>query len=229
MSKNHRLFKHYPLNGMATVSTGQVPTPYHIYGGYGVFIGGTVDLAAARQLLRQETVAPIEAGDGRTSMGIWISNFTDASLGPHHELQFSFFVGGQQGQRIGSHPLGLLALMSSPEARMMCHGLWNNTPTVVAYNRELLSLNACLASSAIEYDAGTLDFRFQDGSSRQPLLSGKLRQLDRVSLRTNWDVMAQVGFRRIRTYAQQPWVRLQILNPMGVVFTRNAVAESFTK
>ncbi len=45
-ARQHELFKRYPIDGAATISTGEVPTPYHIYDGYGAFIGGTADLAA---------------------------------------------------------------------------------------------------------------------------------------------------------------------------------------
>src|SRR5690349_3233391 len=92
MSRNHRLFRQYPLRGKAVISTGEVPTPYHIYDGFGALIGGTADLSAVRELLKKEVVMPADNGDGRTPMAIWIYKFTDASLGPHHELQFSFFT-----------------------------------------------------------------------------------------------------------------------------------------
>ncbi len=42
--KDHALFKRYPLHGTAQLSTGEVPMPYHIYRGYGLFIGGTASL-----------------------------------------------------------------------------------------------------------------------------------------------------------------------------------------
>lgn len=229
MRTDHQLFGQYPLNETATISTGLVPTPYHIYDGYGVFIGGTADLAATRQLLRQESVIPMETQDGRAPMGIWICNFTEASLGPHHELQFSFFVSDQPRGPIASHPLSLLSHMTSPDARMLCHGLWNSTPTAVAYNRELLSLDARLAGSRIKYEAGTLAFNIQDESSKRPVLKGTLPHLDRVSWRAHWDVMRQVGFRRVWELARQPWIGLRILNPVGVVLSRNSEAESFTK
>jgi hypothetical protein len=46
MSRDHLFFKQHPLAGQAQLSTGTVPTPYHVYDGRGVFIGGTADLAA---------------------------------------------------------------------------------------------------------------------------------------------------------------------------------------
>jgi hypothetical protein len=229
MSRNHPLFTQFPLNGSALTSAGRVSTPYHVYDGYGVFIGGTADLAATRELLRMEEVAPIATRDGRTPMGIWICNFTEASLGPHHELQFSFFADDRSLIRVKSHPFGLLAHMTSPRARMICHGLWNNTQNAVAYNRELLTLNSRLAQSHIQFEQGDLTFTFWDERNRQPVLSGTLFDLDKASLRASWNVMRQVGFRHSLALARRPWMNLQILNPVGVCLNRNAAAQSFTK
>ncbi|HZQ69357.1 MAG TPA: hypothetical protein VFA68_12625 [Terriglobales bacterium] len=223
------MFRQYPLNGKATISTGEVPTPYHIYDGYGALIGGTADLSAVQQLLKKEAVMPVDRGDGRTFMGIWICNFTDASLGPHHELQFSFFTGDQPTGRSTDHALELLALMTRPDTKMLCHGLWNSTPQVVAYNRELLSLNSRLANSQIHNGAGGLEFTFEDGENRVPLISGRLLKCMRFSMRATWDAMLQIGFRRVWSMARQPWVSLRILNPTGVMLPRNAVTESYTK
>jgi hypothetical protein len=229
MSRNHRLFREYPLNGRATISTGEVPTPYHIYDGFGALIGGTADLAAVRALLEKENVAPVDNGDGRTPMAIWICNFTDASLGPHCELQFSFFTGARMNRAAANHPLHLLSLMTDPGTRMLCHGLWNNTAQVVAYNRELLSLNAHLASSHVCNKTGELRFAFSDKESQVPLISGVLSKCARFSMRATWHAMAQIGFRKTWAMARKPWIGLQILNPTGVSLPRNAVAQSFTK
>lgn len=45
------LLKQFPLSGSAVIPTGNVPTPYHIYNGFGLFIGGVCDLNEAKQLL----------------------------------------------------------------------------------------------------------------------------------------------------------------------------------
>ncbi len=140
--KDHQLFKQFPIQSTVQISTGAAPSPYQVYDGFGLFIGGTADLAAVKQLLKDENVTPIQTSDGKALMGIWVCNFTNASLGPHHELQFSFFVSRQQMAPIAPHPFNAFALITHQEVQMMCHGLWNNTPNVFAYNREILSLNA---------------------------------------------------------------------------------------
>ena len=104
--KDHALFKRYPLHGTAQLSTGEVPMPYHIYRGYGLFIGGTASLPEVRDLLRDEAVTPTQNADGQALMGVWVCDFTDASPGPHHELQLSIFVSPTNSAPISSHPLG---------------------------------------------------------------------------------------------------------------------------
>jgi hypothetical protein len=165
----HALFKRFPLNGSAHLTTGEAPTPYHIYDGYGAFIGGTADFDAVRHLIKNEQVTPARNAAGQGLMGVWVCDFAEASLGPHHELQFSIFVTRGVAPPVSSHPLGLLAAMlTRPDMQMMCHGLWNNTPTVVTYNREVLSLNARLAESAIQRDAQRLTFSIKDRATVRP-------------------------------------------------------------
>jgi hypothetical protein len=226
---DHPLFQQHPLNGHITLSTGEAPTPYHIYDGYGLFIGGVCDLVAAQQLLKPETVAPLQTIDGQALMGVWICDFTDASLGPHHELQFSIFVSGQPVAPIDLRPFTLLTLMlTRPDIQMLCHGLWNNTPTVVAYNREYLSLNARHTDSRIERDPKAARFAFNDQTTGQAILAGAVQQPQRASWRANLNFMTSIGFKRSLALRRQPWISMTVLNPVGVMLDRNAAAQTFT-
>ena len=228
--RDYRLFKQYPLNGKVVLSTGDAPTPYHIYSGYGALIGGTADLAAVQHLLQGEGVVPVQTTAGQALMGIWVCDFTDASLGPHHELQFSIFVSRTGVRDIAPKPLSLIAVMlTRPDVQMLCHGLWNNTPVVVAYNRELLSLNACLSDSTIMRDASALQFRITDHASGMRILAGKLSQPRQASWRANFALLAQLGPARMQRVMQQPWVTMQIVNPASGALARNVVAQAFTK
>jgi hypothetical protein len=227
---DHPLFRQYPLSGRVALSTGEAPSPYHIYDGCGVFIGGTADLGAARDLLRNEQVSPVQTSDGRALMGIWVCDFTDASLGPHHELQFSIFVSRGEVPPVAPRPLGLLAAMlARPDVLMMCHGLWNNTPNVVAYNREALSLNARLSQSAITRDAQAMTFRVGDRANGSPILSGRLSKPRQASARANVDMIALLGFGTLARVSRQPWVGMRVMNPLGVKLAHNAEAQSYTK
>ncbi len=228
--RDHALFRNYPLNGNALVSVGSVPTPYHIYDGYGVFIGGTADLAAVQTLLRGEQVLPLTTEAGRALMGIWICDFVEASLSPHHELQFSIFVTrNPSSPPLLAHPIGLLsAMLTRPDLQMLCHGLWNNTPQVVAYNRELLSLNARLTASHLEQTGGTVKFSFSDTETGHSLLDGQLALPQRTPSAITRALMTQMGFFRALRVARQPAVHMQVVNPLGVNLTHNAVADAYT-
>jgi hypothetical protein len=228
--QHHALFQQYPLAGSAVVSTGKLPTPYHVYDGHGVFIGGTADLGAVRTLLAPENVVPVQTESGHALMGVWVCDFTHASLGAHHELQFSLFVSHAPLAPVSAHPLGLIRLMlARPDVKMLCHGLWNNTPDAVAYNRELLALAARQSESRIERDAVTLDFAVRDVEAGTPVLAGRIVRPQRPSWRVNLTLVAQLGLRRLRALAKLPWLRMQILNPVSSRLARNASADSFTK
>lgn len=229
-ARTHKLFQQYPLNGKATLTTGEVPTPYHIYDGYGALIGGVADLTAVQQLLQNEEVIPLQTGAGQALVGIWLCDFTDASLGPHHELQFSIFVTRQPAPAISNHPLALLAAMlTRPDVEMLCHGLWNNTSTVVAYNRELLSLNAQLSDSMIARDAQQMRFAVRDATNGQPILTGALSKPDQPAWRASLGLLGQVGLGQTIRVTRQPWVSMAVVNPLGVRLPHNAVAQALTK
>ncbi len=227
--RDHQLFKRFPLAGTATLSTGEAPTPYHIYDGYGLFIGGTGEAVAVQQLLKAEALTPVQTTDGRAVLGLWICDFTDASLGPHHELQFSIFVTPHESAPIAPHPLNApLLMLTRPDVQMLCHGLWNNTPPVVAYNRELLSLNARLCNSRIEETDHALRFAFTDSATDRPVLSGEVSHPRQASARANWAFMHRLGWRRGWAVTRQPWLELDVLNPLGVKLDRHAAARTYT-
>lgn len=228
--RDHLLFQRYPLAGESAISVGSVPTPYHVYDGHGLFIGGTADLAAARELLAPEQVRPVQTTGGRALMGVWVFDFTDASLGAHHELQFSVFASDRPQAPIDGHPLSLIDVMlTRPDVQMLCHGLWNSTPRAVAYNRELLGLNARVSDSRIERDDRTIHFSVDDRQSGTPVLEGRIHRPQRASWRANLALLRRLGWPRLSALAKLPWLGMQILNPVGEVLDRNAVAQSFTK
>lgn len=228
--REHALFQRYPLTGTATLTTGTVPTPYHIYAGYGLFMGGTADLTAVQRLLQPETVMPLQTAAGQAVMGVWLCDFSDASLGPHHELQFSLFVTRQPAPPLADHPLALLgAMLTRPDLQMLCHGLWNNTPTVVAYNRELLSLNAKLSVSTMACDAKQLTFAVADAVSGAAILSGTVANPQKSSWQATFGLLSQLGFGPALRLNRQPWVTMAVVNPLGVHLAQNAVAQAMNK
>lgn len=226
------LFDKYPLRGDVTLSCGPVPQPYHIYDGYGLLIGGTADLAAARGLLAQEQVVPVIAGPERTFMAVWVCDFTKASLGPHLELQFSFFVARRPIKIEAKHPLTLLKVMlSRADVGMFCHGLWNNSATVVAYNREVLGLDARLAEGEIRGNktTGRFIFHFTDVQTNQPVFHGQTVFQPRATSRVGLALMRQLGLEGIHKLASDPWVTLKVVNPVGPEITGNYEALTYTE
>ena len=227
---NHPLFQRYPIKGSAEVSTGKVPTPYHIYAGYGLFIGGECRFETAQRLLSGEGLELLQTGAGHVVMGIWICNFSDASLGPHHELQISFFSPTKTNAPLESHPLNaLITMLTRSDIRMLCYGLWNNTPGVVAYNREVLSLNARMTESHIERTPDKISFEFLDTQAGLPVLSGEINHPQRTSLRATLDLVRKIGLKRMQEITRQPWTGMKVLNPLGVRLNFHATAQAFSK
>ncbi|MFN8531229.1 MAG: hypothetical protein U0670_21715 [Anaerolineae bacterium] len=228
--RDHALFKRFPLSGKAKLSIGEVPTPYHIYDGYGLFIGGTADLEPVKRLIANEQVIPMQTEDGRALMGLWICDFTDASLEPHHELQFSIFISRGPVRSVPAQPLALLAAMlTRRDMQMMCHGLWNNTSKVVAYNRELLSLDARLTASTIQREASSIRFAFTDAPTGAALLTGSCALPARTPQALNSALMGQMGFFKAIRSLMAPSIHMEVVNPLGVVLPRNATADAYTK
>ncbi len=225
----HPLFERFPLIGRASTSAGLLPMPYHVYDGHGAFVGGEADLPAVQALLARESLHAVQTTEGRALAGLWVFDFTQASLGAHHELQVSLFVSRAPLPPVAAHPLALLELMvTRPEVLMLCHGLWNSTRAAVAYNRELLALDARESVSRIERSAARLVFDVRERAGGQPVLQGTLARPGRAALGANLALLARLGLRRTLALARQPWIRVPVLNPVGPVLARNAAADSYT-
>ena len=228
--REHQLFNQYPLNSSALLTAGQVPTPYHIYDGYGAFVGGRANLEAVQQLLEPEQMSAVQTADGHALMGLWICDFKDASLGPHHELQVSIFVSRGRVGNVSDHPLALLAAMSTrSDIQMMCHGLWNNRLKTVAYNRELLSLNARLSRSIIEANSTRLRFSVSDQVNSRLVCAGQLSRPFEASTLAGLALIGQLGLAETLRLNHKPWIGIRIINPVSILAERNMTAQSYAK
>ncbi len=231
-ARNHALFQTYPQTGTETISTGEVPIPYHVYRGRCLLIGGTINLNAAQTLLKDEAVFPLETAAGKALLGIWICDFQDASLGPHQELQFSFFVSREPAEKVLDHPFAALqALALDPNVAMLAHAIWNDSRDSVAYNREILGLNANLMTGTIAAETNPARLGFQLASSNEgdPLLHGEVKIAPRTSLRASWSLLRLFGLSAMRTFVAQPWLTARVINPKGTQLPFNATALAFTK
>ena len=223
----HPLFGTYSLDGEETISVGQVPTPYQTYDGHGTLIGGTADLTAIKDILRSEQVHPLQTSSGRAVMAIWIVDFSEASLGPHNELQLSILVSHQPLQAINSHPLTLLyALFANPDARMFCWKLWNNTEKVVAYNRELLGLDAKLNQGTIRREDGRKAFHFVDEAGSL-ILEGQVKVEKRTAPVVGWQLFRLLGLRQTLKAFSQPYLGAKVVNPISDAIPFNGDAQSY--
>jgi hypothetical protein len=192
---------------------------YHIYGGHAAFIGGTATLELVRDLLAAESIYAVETSDGRAIVAIWIIDATKASLGPHQELQFSILVSRSRLPKVPPHPfIALNLLQFHPEVRLFCHGLWNNTEAVVAYNREVLSLDAHLMTGTIARDTQRREKRFAFAdASETPIISGAVCEAARAPMNTVVPLLRLVGLNKFIKAARAPWLVAQVVNPIGLL------------
>lgn len=228
-ARKHPLFRQFPLSGKAQLATGErVPTPYHVYAGHGLFIGGTADLGAVNALLQGEQVQAVVTEAGRALAAVWVCDFTDASLGPHHELQVALAVAFGPTEPLSDEPFSLLKAISEGAAvRLLCHGLWNNSETAVAYNRELLGLPARLSRGEVTREAGRKSFTFYDAASGALLARGSVREAPRVGLATTWKIFRGIGFRQMARLTQDPVLSSFVVNPISDAMPYNAEAVAF--
>jgi len=227
-ARNHPLLQRYSLTNSITLSTGSAPMPYLIYDGVGVLIGGTLPYATASAWTQGEDLHPIRTADGNALMAIWLMNFTDASLGAHHELQYSLFVAREPGVVVPSGTFALIDLMAfEPRVRMLCHGLWNNTPVVVAYNSELLGLDARLCASSISADGGKFRFAVSDAANGQALVRGELDQPARPTPAMLMALMRAFGWRKLSALARMPYAHMQVVNRKNPRLPVNTEAQAY--
>lgn len=228
--KQQKLFQHYPLDGEFQLDNETVTTPYHIYDGAILFIGGRADAAVASQLLAQDQLTPILDQNGRALVGLWICDFTDANLGPHHELQISLFASFQPQTAVNAHPFAIYRLLTlNPKAMMVCHGLWNNTKRVVRYNQSHLQLNAQQSDSQFSLDeaAGRWQFEIQEHGSQRPLVAGSIR-LPRPSTAVLWQMSRELGLAGLLKTMRTPFVEVPVVNPISAYAQTNQIARTYT-
>ena len=109
---------------------------------------------------------------------------------------------------------------------MFCYGLWNNTATAVAYNRELLGLEAQLSQGSIQRENGQKAFRFTDETGSL-LFEGCVQESKQTSLKTGWSLARLLGLHQTVRALKQPYLGAKVVNPISEVLPFNADAQSF--
>ena len=228
----HPLFATYPLDATVEVDGEPQSSPYHIYDGEMVLVGGRSDAAAAAGLLRSERLAPVLDSDGNALAALWLCNFTDANLGPHHELQISLFASPVPQPPALRHPFAIHHLLAlNPDVYMVCHGLWNDTLRVVRYNQAHLGLDARLSASRIDHDktARRWNFQVDDAQSRETVVEGTVHIPARQSPAVLWSMAQRLGLRGIVQAARTQYVHVAVVNTRSAFAGDNCVAHTYTR
>jgi hypothetical protein len=222
MTKQHELFRRYPIVGSVNTSCGAQPTPYHVYHGEVFFMGATADLGSVQKLLANEHVYPIATKSGRALMALWLCQFKEASHGTHQEIQFPIFVSREPMPPVEDNPLAPFPLLlTNPDARMLIHGIWNDSPAVVAYNNEILGLGAKQTQGNLQHENGLLSFNFEG------ILEGEIHTLASTAPGMGIALMKSLGWQGMKAFLSQSYLSTQALNRVGK-FQNNASAQTFT-
>lgn len=229
MRSNHPIFKRYPLDGEISLCGETLSTPYHIYDGAMLLLGGTADAAVASKLLSDARMLPLLDENGRALAAVWVGDFTEASLGAHHELQISLFATARPIPRLTPHPFAILrALTVIPETRMVCHGLWNNTRRVVRYNAEHLRLDARFASSEIACASGQWQFRFNNEEGSM-IAQGTLDMTVRQSATAMWQMIRHIGVQGLMRSIRSPFIHVPVTSTCSQFAGQDLVADTYTQ
>lgn len=229
MKSKASLFLDFPLDGEIRLDGETLSTPYHIYDGDLLSIGGTVEFHAAKDLLAKEYLTPLTDENGRALATFWVADFTDANLGPHHELQFSLFASSAPGPAIAAGKYAIFhALANRPEIKMVCHGLWNNTKRVVRYNSEHLFLDARFTQSSITRANGRVDFEFLNASGNM-LLRGNVGAGGFQLPGPLWHMIRQVGLRGLRQILSADYIEVPVVNTRSAAARENLESRTYSR
>jgi hypothetical protein len=232
MRENHPLFLQHPIDGKVQIGHEKLTTPYHIYDGSILFIGGRANADAVAELLRHQHLSPILDENRQALVALWICDFTQANLEAHHELQISIFASFQPQEPVRPHPLAIYRLLTlNPHTMMICHGLWNNTERVVRYNQEHLSLDARLCESTFEINrsSGHWRFQFDDAEDQHPLITGNITLPPKQPLSMLWQMSRHLGLRGLASTMNQPFIHVPVVNTLSQYATRHRIAHTYTK
>jgi len=227
MPKSHPLFSRFPLNKTVQLSTGETQTPYHVYNGYGLFVGGIAPVDKVNSIMTDESPVPVTDIHGNALLALWLMDFTEAHIAPHTEFQCSIFVQPQSVPPLPDHPFAPLQFMvQAEEPAMLCADIWNNTEECVAYNAEHLGLGARLCRSSFTRTSDRIDVDFNVGDT--PLLTAKIRLPARTGFSDGLSLLRLFGLRKTIQLAQAPYTQLDVINRVDDQQSKNIPARSYT-
>ena len=229
VSNDHPIFQDNPITGSVELATGTAPTPYHVYDGEALLIFGDVGMDAVAAAIEGEEVHLVEARPGRAAAGMIMADFRDASMGPHHELQFFVLLADQPGQTIADLPLALPIAMASSGYATLCFKLWNDADAVLAYNNDYLGLNASPAEFRLfQAEAGgAVSFSIADRGG-DPILRGRFGRQRRTGVSAMWEMLKIAGWRQLMALGRAPYAKGAVVNRRSLVLSENRKAPIFT-
>ncbi|SIN59535.1 hypothetical protein SAMN02745824_0063 [Parasphingorhabdus marina DSM 22363] len=229
MPTEHPIFADNPLTGTIDLETGTAPVPYHVYDGEGLLIFGHADHDALTALLEKEGICPVTTMSGDIAAGFIMADFRDASMGPHHELQFFVLVSERPGETIDDAPFALpLAMAGRPDWGTLCVRLWNDRADVIAYNNDYLGLNARMASFGLfDRNEGQVGFRVT-AETGDPIIEGRIRESRSTSLKAGWEMLRIAGLREIMRLGRMPYAPGHVVNRISRILPQNRKAQIFT-
>jgi hypothetical protein len=223
----HPLFRAFPITRTVAVSAGNLPSPYHVYDGHGLLICGHARADTVAAAFAGQDVFPVLTRSGRAVMGLFVCSFTDASLGPHLELQAVALCAPRSDTRVSDDPTAMLAALASRTDRALFSlNLWNDTAPVVAYKTECLGLDAALASGKVALGK-RLAFAFHDAQGLA-LATGEVSVKPLSDLSAIWGLMRQIGLHQTMRLARQPFARSHLVNRKTPVLPRNGRVQTIT-
>ncbi len=226
---DHPIFRDNPITGSVGLRTGTAPTPYHVHDGEALLIFGDISTAAVAAVIEGDDVHLVETRSGRAAAGMIMADFRDASMGPHHELQFFVLVADQPGATIGELPLALPIAMASPDYATLCFKLWNDVDAVLAYNNDYLGLNASAAAFRLfqQQGDGSTAFSIVDAGG-EPLLRGRFAPHKRTRVSAMWEMLKIAGWRRLMALGRARYTEGAVVNRRSAVMPNNRKAPIFT-
>ena len=226
---DHPIFRDNPITGSVELRTGTAPTPDHLHEGEAQLIFGDVGADVVGAVIEGEDVHLVETRPGRVAAGMIMADFRDASMGPHHELQFFVLVADQPGATIGDLPLALPIAMASPGYATLCFKLWNDADAVLAYNNDYLGLNASRADFRLFEQQPDRSISFSiTGTGNAPILRGGFAPHKRTRASAMWEMLKIAGWRRLMALGRARYTEGAVVNRRSAVMPDNRKAPIFT-
>ena len=226
---DHPIFRDNPITGSVELSTGTAPTPYHVYDGEALLIFGDVAADTIAAAIDGENVHLVEIAPGRVAAGMIMADFRDASMGPHHELQFFVLVAGQPGETIADLPLALPIALASPGYATLCFKLWNDADAVLAYNNDYLGLNASPAEFRLFQQQADKSLAFSvTGAGGAPILHGQWAPKKRTAVSAMWEMLKIAGWRRFMALGRAAYAKGAVVNRRSAVMPDNRPAPIYS-